>query len=606
LSKSLNSPMKTTRRKTLALLAAISFLLPNPAFALRQNQPETKENRAGLEEALAGMEERMSIDAGAERIWEWIQKREVNKVIVRTWKGQELTWTKGRNPPKKDQIQEMVEATAQVNRVFVRRQDRNRTAIVAYTRAALEGNLSAGMEEAPDAEARDLLLRFEREPDSQARILLLERELPKLQPAQRVGFLRGLPYLADQGRVSDLIGTVFTSDEGSALHVRDWLLQAIREGGPGGPIATMRNLISGLPMEKTNQIATKFLPLLFEGGQLKPEWREIGNVFSDAVMIGGAESLILRLRSKPQAWRNDPKWHMKMAQVHAKLAELFSRLEYPPYTRVEADYSVLHLAIVQYLTGRNFGGKRISEKKIRTIYQSIEPELRDSLQEPDLTDPILKFSDWEMLIELEEMFGDYLKLRSDPEHITHYQNAQRLRKEKTDWITRHRRALGLVQPAAGMEEAKPLDLDTVRSLLEYAQVPAGAKSGLWASPAPKQTQTKPVRMYITSEVRTALPPVIQEWVGTGLIELRDFDPAHPPEVVLGSVIVAGPGALPDLRERHVPVIQSRELTWLTTLRGQALWALAWNQAFQNQVILWSPPSATLVRYEGQDGFAFYV
>ncbi len=162
------------------------------------------------------------------------------------------------------------------------------------------------------------------------------------------------------------------------------------------------------------------------------------------------------------------------------------------------------------------------------------------------------------------------------------------------------------RPAAGMEEAKPLDLDTVRSLLEYAQVPAGAKSGLWASPAPKQTQTKPVRMYITSEVRTALPPVIQEWVGTGLIELRDFDPAHPPEVVLGSVIVAGPGALPDLRERHVPVIQSRELTWLTTLRGQALWALAWNQAFQNQVILWSPPSATLVRYEGQDGFAFYV
>lgn len=158
----------------------------------------------------------------------------------------------------------------------------------------------------------------------------------------------------------------------------------------------------------------------------------------------------------------------------------------------------------------------------------------------------------------------------------------------------------------GLEEAKPLGLSEMHDLqISSGQAPpVGATGGLWVPPAPASLAVS-VRMYVTPEVRRALPQDISA-LAKGSIELLDFDPASQPAMALGSVIVVGPGALPGLGARHVPVIQSQQLAWLAALRGQALWAMAWNPTFQNRVILWVQGSAGPVSLEGQSGFAFYV
>lgn len=346
----------------------------------------------------------------------------------------------------------------------------------------INNNPAAGMEESLDPKVRDLLLDFEKTADSRSALSLWNQRLPGLSSSQRLAALRALPFLSGRQKVSGLVTDVFTRNSGPARQVRNLLMGAVRDQGNFHDLAALAVLLHDLPWKDSQKAGFVLIEMLGGSGGFSPGWDDtIGRSFATIVSQAGYHSSIRSFLDQVASPNpEDPRRHAqplpaielyaRLNEAHSTLANQLATFGFPSTVFVgsaemlERGFSALYESIVITQRGPTADERKILERNAPNAYEFVRSGLSQWALEW-ARDPAVRWMEFNSRIELEQAYGDYLKLADQPDHAAHHHDSQRLRKERVDFITQRRRELGLA-PAAGMEEFRFLELTPESPLLK--------------------------------------------------------------------------------------------------------------------------------------------
>ena len=372
--------------------------------------------------------------------------------------------------------------------------------------------LPAGVEERLEPAVRDLLLKLEKEPGMHGQLELLNENLPKLDTTQQLAFLRALPFLKDRRKVLGWFGVIFTGGDWVSP-LRNLLLDALLERGEFPDVAALTVLLRGLPWKESKMASQRIMGIVRQKSEADPRLGSDprGAIVKSLVVTATLSAYYASVQdfleqfhsAKPSLPRIE--LYTRLQMVHDRMANALLAFSFPPSIFVgstegiERGLSALYEAIVITQRGPTADEQKILQANMPNIYPQVGPWLTQWLSDWS-GDRAVRLMEFDARIEMEQSYGDYLKLVHQPGDLGHHQEAQRLRKQKEDFIAERRQALGL-SSAAGVEEIQVGSWDWGTADTAWIRWSPGG-NWHWALRIPRQGLRIPADVFETKLMTT--------------------------------------------------------------------------------------------------------